>query len=262
MVLSSPVSWAPEVRPSSRETAPEKKCSDRTQGDGNYHHQPRRPRHWGAGEQRRGVMPARSGEGRSQAWALRGRGSGAASSFLGEWGAQGPGLPEPRGAPSQYQVGLTGPDSSPLHCSETGFGALSETLDGTELKLSKVRILVLLHTRVDAPAHPTPSGPTPARAGMRAGRQRPRGFRWEQAPHREAGVAWLDAQLGQHPDHISTPNPPMGPHFMQSQSQSLYSGLQGPTQSGFLIIPLISPFTTAVLALIQFLLHRTCIPRV
>lgn len=62
--------------------------------------------------------------------------------------------------------------------------------------------------------------------------------------------------------HISTPNPPMGPHFMQSQSQSLYSGLQGPTQSGFLIIPLISPFTTAVLALIQFLLHRTCIPRV
>lgn len=42
-----------------------------------------------------------------------------ALSFLGEWGAQGPGLPESSGAPSQYQVGLTGPDSSPLHCSET-----------------------------------------------------------------------------------------------------------------------------------------------
>ena len=54
----------------------------------------------------------------------------------------------------------------------------------------------------------------------------------------------------------------MVPHFMQSQSQSPYNGLQGPTQSGFLIIPLISPFTTAVLALIHFLLHRTCIPRV
>ena len=53
----------------------------------------------------------------------------------------------------------------------------------------------------------------------------------------------------------------MGPPFMQSQSPSSYNGLQGPTQSGCLIIPLISPFTTAVLALIQFLLHRACIPR-
>lgn len=42
-----------------------------------------------------------------------------ALSFLGEWGAQGPGLPESSGTPSQYQMGLTGPDSSPLHCSET-----------------------------------------------------------------------------------------------------------------------------------------------
>lgn len=50
--------------------------------------------------------------------------------------------------------------------------------------------------------HPTPRGPTPAQAGMWAGRERPQGCRRERAPHREAGVAGLDAQLGQHPDAV------------------------------------------------------------
>lgn len=123
-----------------------------------------------------GVTPARSGAERSKpglSGAEQWRSLWEASSLLGERGAQGPGLPGPSGAPAQDQVGLTGPDSSPLHCSETQFGALSGILDGTELKLSKVRILVLLHTRLSWAGRPTPphqGRPQPRRAcGSKAG---------------------------------------------------------------------------------------------
>lgn len=77
-----------------------------------------------------GVTPARSGAGRSKpglSGAEQWRSLWEASSLLGKRGAQGPGLPGPSGAPAQDQVGKTGPDSSPLHCSETQFGALSGT---------------------------------------------------------------------------------------------------------------------------------------
>lgn len=129
----------------------------------------------GAGEQRRGSrLPARvQGE---ASLGSRGPSSGAPLGSLvplGERGAQGPGLPGPSGTPAWDQVGLTGPDSSPLHCSETQFGALSGTLDGTELKLSKVRILVLLHTRLSRAGCPTPpheGQPQPRRACGQEGR--------------------------------------------------------------------------------------------